>query len=127
MQNLFKYAQNMQTKAYAPYSSFHVGAALLSADGTIIGGCNVECASYGLTMCAERTAIFSAVAQGHKKFTAMAVAAPTTCTPCGACRQIIVEICGNIPIVIMNEGILEVVQAYEFLPNSFTLAKHTNP
>lgn len=121
MHTLFAHAQKMQLKAHAPYSSFFVGAALLTSDDIVIGGCNVESASYGLTMCAERNAIFSAIAQGHKSFKAMALAAPTSCTPCGACRQIIVEICGNIPIVIKYEGSLQIVQAYDLLPKIFTL------
>jgi len=78
-------------KAYAPYSRFLVGAALLSADGQVFTGCNVENASYGLALCAERGAIVRAVADGQREFVAIAVAASPLATPCGACRQFIAE------------------------------------
>src|SRR5262245_17989238 len=85
-------ARGAATRAYAPYSS-PVGAAVLTADGTVVTGCNVENASYGLTVCAERTAVFSAVAAGHRTIVGVAVTAPrvVTITPCGACRQVLNE------------------------------------
>ena len=87
-------------RAYAPYSNFKVGAALLLSDGkTIITGCNVENSSYGLAICAERNAICAAVAQGHKKFAAIVVAASPLASPCGACRQFIVEFGKDIEVV----------------------------
>ena len=81
----------VRENAYAKYSNFHVGAALLTSDGSIFDGVNVENASYGLTNCAERTAVFSAVAAGHTQFVAVAVATEGGHGPCGACRQVLVE------------------------------------
>jgi len=88
--------------AHAPYSKFHVGAAILTASGKIIVGCNVENASYGLTICAERTAVTSAIAAGEKDWLAMAVATPGGHSPCGACRQVIVEFAPNLPILLVD-------------------------
>ena len=86
-------ARDAATRAYVPYSKFPVGAALLTDDGTVITGCNVENVSYGLTVCAERTAIFKAASDGHRKVVAIAVTAPrlAAVTPCGACRQVLHE------------------------------------
>jgi cytidine deaminase len=91
-------------RAYAPYSKFLVGAALLTDDGTIVEGCNVENASYGATNCAERTAIFSAVAAGHRKFSAIAVVGDldTPITPCGICRQVLSEFGKDIVVIGSN-------------------------
>ena len=92
--NLFEQAMEAAKNAYAPYSHFRVGAALLLDDGSVVTGVNVENRSYGLTNCAERTAIFSAVAMGKKNFTAIAIATPDAdypVGPCGACRQVISE------------------------------------
>lgn len=102
---LLKAATATAKKAHAPYSKFHVGSALLLADGSIVTGCNVENASYGLTICAERNAIFAAVAQGKKKIKAVAIVASGTPMPypCGACRQVISEFCGpNTPIYVAS-------------------------
>jgi cytidine deaminase len=95
-------ARAVRKRAHAPYSGFHVGAALEAIDGTIITGCNVENASYGLTNCAERTALFAAVAAGHRKFRRMVVVADTDrpTAPCGACRQVIWELAGDIEIIL---------------------------
>ena len=86
-------AREASAIAYCPYSEFRVGAAVLTGDGVIIGGCNVENVSYGLSICAERVAIFQAVATGHRRIAALVVYTPTEkpVTPCGACRQVIAE------------------------------------
>lgn len=89
--DLLKLAAEAQSNAYAPYSKFRVGAALLSADGSVFTGCNVENASYGLSNCAERTAVFKAVSEGVRAFTAIAISVPGGGSPCGACRQVLNE------------------------------------
>lgn len=92
---LLKAAAAVAKKAHAPYSKFYVGAALLTDKDEIITGCNVENASYGLTICAERNAIFAAVAKGQRRFKAIAIVADAKMPyPCGACRQVIAEFCG---------------------------------
>ena len=101
-QQLLTAAMGARRQAYAPYSKFLVGAALLTEDGQIISGCNVENASYGLTICAERNAVFTAVAQGHRKFQAIALATVGGATPCGACRQVLAEFCDDLPILIVD-------------------------
>ena len=97
-------ARAAREHAVADFSGFKVGAALETAAGTIITGCNIENASYGLTLCAERVAIFKAVSEGHNSFTRLAVAADTASPtpPCGACRQIIWEFCGDIEVIMAN-------------------------
>ena len=92
--------------AFAPYSKFQVGAALEDAEGGIHTGCNVENATYGLTVCAERVAVFKAISEGVRKFRRVAVAADTEVLtpPCGACRQILWEFCGDVEIVLVNLG-----------------------
>ena len=110
--------------AYVPYSKFPVGAALLAEDGTVFHGCNVENASYGLTNCAERTAIFKAVSQGVTKFKAIAIVADTEgpCAPCGACRQVIAEFCdGDMPVYLTNlKGDVLETTVEKLLPGAFT-------
>ena len=94
LNELFAQARKAADDAYAPYSKFRVGAALLTADGTVITGCNVENRSFGLTNCAERTAVFKAVSMGHRSFTALAISTPDSeipVGPCGACRQVLSE------------------------------------
>ena len=97
-------AKQARENAHAPYSNFRVGAALRAKSGRVFSGCNVENATLGLTCCAERTAIFKAVSEGERGFDAIAVVAtPTTLTPpCGACRQIIWEFCGDVPVIMAN-------------------------
>ncbi len=97
-------ARRAREYARAAFSKFKVGAALLTADGTVITGCNIENATYGLTICAERVAMFKALSEGHRAFTRMAIVADTQAPtpPCGACRQVLWEFGGNIDIVLAN-------------------------
>jgi cytidine deaminase len=108
--------------AHAAFSNFRVGAALRASSGRIFGGCNVENATYGLTVCAERVAIFKAISEGERGFDAIAVVTDTdTLTPpCGACRQIIWEFCGDVPVVMANlRGKVEVARMCEIFPRPF--------
>ena len=122
IQKLMDCAIKARENAYSPYSHFAVGAALLCEDGTLYEGCNIENASYGLTNCAERTAIFKAVSEGHVTFKALAVVADTEgpCAPCGACRQVVAEF--KIPLIIMGNlmGNIKIVTIEELLPFSFS-------
>jgi len=97
-------ARAAREHAVADFSGFKVGAAVETADGTMVSGCNIENATYGLTICAERVAIFKALSDGHRRFTRIAVVADTESPtpPCGACRQIIWEFCGDISVVLAN-------------------------
>ncbi|MFZ2959298.1 MAG: cytidine deaminase [Candidatus Ozemobacteraceae bacterium] len=103
---LIESAVEASTRAYAPYSRFHVGAALELSDGHIILGCNVENASYGLTNCAERTALFTAVAMGRRDIVRLAIFVDTDffISPCGACRQVLVELAPKIPVLLINRA-----------------------
>lgn len=108
--------------AHAPYSKFRVGAALEDAGGHVHTGCNIENATYGLTLCAERVAVFKAISEGARDFRRIAIAADTeTLTPpCGACRQILWEFCGDIEIVLVNlRGKSEVLRLKELFPRAF--------
>jgi len=107
-------AREARLRAIAPYSKFLVGAALRLADGRIVTGCNVENASYGLTVCAERVALLKALSDGHRDFTMIAVVADTDdpTPPCGPCRQLLWEYCGDIPVVLAN---LTSIKAHHFL------------
>ncbi len=102
-QTLIQAAREIRQRAYAPYSNFAVGAAMLAEDGTIYTGVNIENASYGLTVCAERNAIGKMVTDGQTKLVAAAVATNNGVTPCGACRQVMLEFAGDVPIWIINE------------------------
>ena len=121
-QKLMDCAIKARENAYSPYSHFAVGAALLCEDGTLFEGCNIENASYGLTNCAERTAIFKAVSEGHVTFKALAVVADTEgpCAPCGACRQVMAEF--KIPLILKGNlvGNIKIVTIEELLPFSFS-------
>jgi len=125
--NLLKGAARAAENAYCPYSQFRVGAAVLAADGTIFTGCNVENASYGLTICAERNAIWAAVAAGCREFQALAVVTSSGDTPypCGACGQVIAEFCG--PSFPVYAAVLERLEDPEelqlggLLPKAFKL------
>mgnify|MGYP002628723495 CR=1 FL=1 len=113
-------AQNVRKKAYAPYSNFHVGASVSGKNGKIYSGCNVENASYGLTICAERNALASAIADGESKFESLAVTSPNGVSPCGACRQVIWELCGDIPIILVDdEGNTSETSSSLLLPHQF--------
>ena len=116
-------AKKVSENAYAPYSGFKVGAALLTGSGKIFTGCNVENSSYGLTNCAERTAIFKAVSEGETKFTELVIFSNTDDLfyPCGACRQVISEFSSDLKITIVSlNDELETTIA-ELLPHSFKL------
>lgn len=123
-QNLIEQAKTARQNSYAPYSKFQVGAALLCNDQSVYLGCNVENASFGLTCCAERNAIFSAIAEGKKKFKAIVIVvdSPKPCTPCGACRQVLREFSEDMDIVLVNireETKVEIMSLTELLPRSF--------
>ncbi|MFF2447391.1 cytidine deaminase [Neobacillus sp. NPDC058068] len=125
-EQLMESARKMKERAYAPYSNFPVGVALLLKDGTVINGVNVENVSFGATNCAERTAIFTAIANGYKKgdFQAIAVAGDTVdfLPPCSICRQVLAEFCSpEMPVYLTNEkkDILELT-LIELLPYAFT-------
>ena len=113
----------MRANAYAPYSNFHVGAALLADDGRVFTGVNVENASYGLTTCAERTAVAKAVSEGARSFIAIAVVGPqddVPCPPCGACRQILHELGPRMVVVMADEGgLVRRMALTELLPGAF--------
>ncbi len=117
-------AREAMEAAYSPYSHYRVGACLLCDDGSMYTGCNVENASYGLTNCAERTAIFKAVSDGHRSFKAIAIAAKAMPPwPCGACRQVLSEFCEDLPILITwGEGEVLESSLNELLPHSFSPA-----
>ena len=117
-------ARQAATRAYVPYSNFPVGAALLTADGSVYTGCNIENASFGLTICAERSAISAAVSAGHREIAAVAVSAPNSLltTPCGACRQVLNEfrpVAGEMVVIVDDGGIGEAVALSELLPAAF--------
>lgn len=122
---LLREAAAVSHQAHCPYSHYHVGAALLAADGSITVGCNVENASYGLTLCAERNAVVQAVAAGKREFCAIAVVAdgPAMPYPCGACRQVLVEFCAaGTPVYIAVRDALadaRLLALGDLLPHSF--------
>lgn len=115
--------------SYSPYSGFRVGAALLSVGGKVYTGCNVESASYSLTMCAERTALFKAVSEGERQFKALAVVAldgaggRLTALPCGACRQALAEFCGDATeiFIVDEKGKIQPAKLSDYLPKPFRL------
>ena len=122
MTSLTQAALAARENAHAPFSKFKVGAALEDASGRIHTGCNVENATYGLTICAERVAVFKAISEGARKFTRVAVAADTDVLtpPCGACRQILWEFCGDIEITMVNlHGNTETLRMSQLFPRPF--------
>lgn len=117
-------------KAYAPYSHFQVGAALLTDSDTVVSGCNVENCSYGLTICAERTAAAYAVSQGWNKWKAIAIASAGGVAPCGACRQFLAEFAADLMIILVDSSKqlpIVVTSLNDLLPNRFTPARLTHP
>jgi cytidine deaminase len=122
MDSLMKTALRARENAHAPYSHFKVGAALLDDDGRIHTGCNVENATYGLSLCAERVAVFKAISEGARRFQRIAVAADTAILtpPCGSCRQILWEFCGDIEVVLTNlHGKTESLRMRDLFPRPF--------
>jgi cytidine deaminase len=115
-------AEQVATQAYAPYSSFAVGAALITKSGRIFSGCNVENASYGLTICAERNAIFRAVAEGERQFETLVIYTPTDrfTGPCGACRQVMAEFAPKLEVIMVNKkGRVRRTSLARLLPDQF--------
>lgn len=120
---LIQKAIEAKSKALPTYSNFHVGAALLTKDGTTYQGANIETSSYSLTICAERTALFTAILEGERKFEAIAVAGDTEdyLPPCGACRQVLSDLCGgNLDVILVNKkGKSKKLKLKDLLPYSF--------
>ncbi|MCL5032263.1 MAG: cytidine deaminase [Thermotogae bacterium] len=128
VQELIKKAKEAKEKAYAPYSGFKVGAAVEAESGIIYTGCNVENSSFGLSMCAERIAIFKAISKGERKFKKIAVVANTKgpVSPCGACRQVMAEF-GNFDVILANDdGEIEQTTVDQLLPGAFDLRRDEN-
>ncbi|MBN1217372.1 MAG: cytidine deaminase [Anaerolineae bacterium] len=118
--DLLKQAIEARNFAYVPYSNYKVGAALLTADGRVYQGCNVENAAYGPSMCAERVAVFKAVSEGVSDFVAIAVATVNGGTPCGVCRQVLREFAPELTVIIGDvEGNYKVFTLSDLLPHSF--------
>lgn len=121
--DLFEKAVKAAENSYSKYSGFRVGAALLTDDGEVFTGCNIENASFSLTICAERTAIFKAISEGRNNFKAIAVAGSSgkdfsvPCVPCGACLQVISEFCGNDFNIVLSDRVYKIS---EFFPVRFT-------
>lgn len=124
IEKLIQEAKAAREKAYVPYSKFKVGAALLTVDGKIYQGCNIENAAYSVTNCAERTALFKAFSEGERNFSVLAVVADTErpVPPCGACRQVISELCPkDMKVVLTNlQGIVREYNVEELLPGAFS-------
>ena len=121
-QELCAAARRMLAMAYVPYSHFPVGAALLCADGTVFTGCNIENAAYGSTICAERAAVAKAVSEGHREFSAIAVAGRSEdyCWPCGVCRQVLYEFAPELTVLVARgDGDYVKLPLKELLPHGF--------
>lgn len=122
-QKLILAANKVKQNAYAPYSKFRVGAAILTKNGHIYTGCNVENSSFGLTVCAERIAIFNAITDGARNFKAIAIVSDAAefTPPCGACRQVLIDLAGNIDFIMVNSrNRLKRVKLKSLLPLPFT-------
>ena len=121
---LIQKAIEMRSLAFAPYSCYKVGAAVLTESGKIFGGCNIENSSYSLTICAERVALFKAISEAETKFKALSVSTNNAGMPCGACRQVIWDICGDIPVLICdNKGLVSRIKSIKLLPIPFDATK----
>lgn len=127
-EELMEYAKAAMKNAYAPYSGFHVGAALLCSDGTVYTGCNVENAAFSPTLCAERVAVGKAVSEGKRDFSALAVCGgkdgvlTELCTPCGVCRQVLKEFCDKaMPVYVTDGKTLTAFALEQLLPFGFSL------
>ena len=119
-EDLVAVAADARERAYAPYSRFPVGAALLASSGTVYAACNVENVSYGLSICAERAAIFKAVSEGERQFEAIAVVTSTGGSPCGACRQVLAEFSYYMPVYVADtQGQFRTFTVQELLPEAF--------
>ncbi|MFZ1465443.1 MAG: cytidine deaminase [Anaerolineae bacterium] len=119
-EKLVEQARAARLRAYAPYSRYLVGAAVLTAAGDVFTGCNIENASYGLTICAERVAIASAIAAGQRDFVMLALVTANGGSPCGACRQVMVEFAPDMPVIIADEqGIRQTLPAHALIPGFF--------
>ena len=121
LEKLVRSAVNARDQAYAPHSHFYVGAAILLGDGQVVSGCNVENASYSLSICAERVAAAAAVAMGHRSWQAIAVASVGGVTPCGACRQFLAEFGTDVPVFMVDviDGSRRNRKLSELLPDAF--------
>jgi cytidine deaminase len=123
-EKLIEESKKAREKAYVPYSNFQVGAALLTTDGKVYHGCNIENAAYSMCNCAERTALFKAYSEGDRDFKMLAVVADTDrpCSPCGACRQVISELCpSDMKVILTNlKGDTLEITVAELLPGAFT-------
>jgi cytidine deaminase len=120
--SLINAARRARLRSYSPYSGFRVGAALLTRDGKIITGCNIEISTYALTLCAERTAVFKARSEGHTQFKAIAIATAEKdfTPPCGACRQVLMDLAGDVDVVLVRgDGHSAVWKLSELLPLAF--------
>jgi cytidine deaminase len=121
-QKLINKAEEARLNAYAPYSKFTVGSAVMTKEGAIFTGCNIENDSLGLSICAERVAIYKAVSSGYKSFKALAIIGDTEepCTPCGACRQVMLEFSPDMEVIMTNlNQKIKITKAKELLPDIF--------
>ncbi|MFQ5750460.1 MAG: cytidine deaminase [bacterium] len=122
LSTLLDLAKRAQKNAIVPYSNFPVGAALVTKSGRIFTGCNIEVSSYGLTICAERVALFKALSEGESEFSRLVVSADTKqfCSPCGACRQVLIEYAPEIQIILLNsENKIKQTMIADLLPQAF--------
>ena len=121
VERLARAAIDARDQAYAPHSHFYVGAAILLPNGEIVSGCNIENASYSLTLCAERVAVGSAIAGGHRSWRAVAIASVGGVTPCGACRQFLVEFGADVELILVDvlDGSRRTMKLRQLLPDAF--------